>query len=253
MPPRVPIRWRVQAVGLAAALQFLTVAPPIVRRPFADDELGAAVGWFPVVGLLIGLLLTGARTALQLLGSPLLSAAMTLAIWVVLTGALHLDGLLDACDGLFGGHTPDRRLEIMRDHHIGAFALAGGVLLLLAKFAALSEPNPWRLFALVPALARGGLSLAVITQPYARPQGTGAALKRHAGAPQAWLAILTTAALALGLTGWRGFAMLLATGLVQLAVVRLARAKVGGLTGDLYGAIVELGELTALLGATLLG
>ncbi len=245
--PRKPRPWRAQALGLAAALQFLTVAPPIVRRPFDEDELGAAVGWFPLVGLLLGLLVAGARLCLARWVDPLLAAALTLTLWVALTGALHVDGLLDTCDGLFGGHTRERRLEIMRDHHIGAFALAGGALLLLLKFAALAQSTDWRLLALAPVLARGGLSLAIVSQPYARPQGTGAALKAHAGPRQAWLAAVLAIALALTLAGARGLVVLAAVALMQAMVVALARAKVGGLTGDLYGAIVELGELAALL------
>lgn len=238
-----------QRLGLAAAMQFLTVLPPVVRRAFSSHEMGAAVGLFPLPGLLIGLIVAGAWLGLQLFVGPLLAAVLALAIWVVLTGALHLDGLLDSCDGLLGGHTPERRLEIMRDHHIGAFALAGGALLLMLKCAALAElsASGWRLLALAPVVARGGLSLAVVTQPYARLQGTGATLKAESGPAQAVLAAVLTVFIALTLGGWVGLAIACGTLLAQAAVVAFVRLKIPGLTGDCYGALVELGELAALL------
>jgi len=239
---------RTQAVGAAAALQFLTLTPPVVRRLFKPAELGAAVGYFPLPGLLLGLLLAGVQYGLSRVSGPLLGSALVLLVWVIATGALHLDGLLDSCDGLFGGHSPDQRLEIMRDHRIGAFALAGGALLLLLKFAALAEAAPdWRLLALALVAARGGLSLAVVTQPYARPQGTGAALKSNANWRQAVLAACLMLAAAIGLGGWTGLILVAITLLSQVAVVALIRAKIPGLTGDSYGALVELGELAALL------
>jgi len=242
-------RWLlVQAAALSASLQFLTIAPPIVRRPFDNREMGAAVGYFPLIGLLIGLLVSGARAlAISAIG-PLLAAALSLAVWVIATGALHLDGLLDSCDGLFGGHTPERRLEIMRDHHVGAFALTGGVLVLLVKCAALAEwADGWRALAIVPVAARCGLSLAVVMQPYARPQGTGSVLKANAGHAQALSAGIIGLAVALVLGGWSGLIVLVGTLLVQAAIIALIRSKIPGLTGDSYGALVELGELAALV------
>src|SRR4051812_12514897 len=109
-------------IEFLAALQFLTITPPIIRRAFSTREMGGAVGWYPFIGLLLGTALTvGAALADRFFPQPV-SAALTLSLWVVLTGGLHVDGFLDACDGLLGGSTPERRMEIMRDHRIGAFA-----------------------------------------------------------------------------------------------------------------------------------
>ena len=132
------------------AVQFLLISPAFIKRPFTARELGAAVGFYPLVGLILGGLLLAADYLLGLFMPPLVRIALLLALWVILTGALHLDGFLDACDGLLGGFTPESRLEIMRDERVGAFALAGGVLLLLVKFSALSAVRP-----LAPALAAG--------------------------------------------------------------------------------------------------
>ena len=100
-------------IGISAALQFLTVVPPVVRRPFTSAELGRAVGWFAFVGLILGAFLAGADLALSLVLPRSVTAAVILVLWVLVTGALHLDGLLDSCDGLFGGRTPEARLRIM--------------------------------------------------------------------------------------------------------------------------------------------
>ena len=132
-----------------AAVQFLLISPAFIRRPFTARELGAAVGFYPLVGLILGGLLVGLDWLSGWLFPPLVRSALVLTGWVLLTGALHLDGFLDACDGLLGGFTPERRLEIMRDERVGAYALSGGILLLLIQFSALSALDGGRLAGLV--------------------------------------------------------------------------------------------------------
>ena len=134
-------RASVPLVAPLAAVQFLTLVPPIVRRPFTPVEMGWAVGCFPLVGLLLGGLLAGLDWALVHIFPSGISAVLVIAAWVIVTGALHLDGFLDACDGLFGGYTPVSRLHIMHDERVGAFGLAGGVLLLLIKVASLATAS----------------------------------------------------------------------------------------------------------------
>ena len=125
--------------ALLSALHFLTTIPLLPQRPYSHAEFGRAVGFFPLVGLLIGGILAGLNALLKLAFPPAVAAALTLTAWVALTGALHLDGLLDSLDGLLGGHDAATRLEIMKDERVGAFGFAGGVLLLLVKFAALND------------------------------------------------------------------------------------------------------------------
>ncbi len=135
-----PGRWgRNALIGFLSALQFLTIAPPVIRRLLTPQEMGRAVGFFPLVGLLLGGLLYGLDEIACLLWSPAISAALILLAWVLLTGALHVDGFLDTCDGLLGGHTAEDRLRIMEDERVGAFAVVGGVLLLLIKYLALAS------------------------------------------------------------------------------------------------------------------
>lgn len=247
--------WR-EAVGewltpLAAAVQFLTLAPPLVRRPLTPLELGRSVGWFPLVGLLIGGLLAGLDRCLAWVFPPAVVAALVLAAWVVFTGALHLDGFLDSCDGLFGGHTPEARLRIMRDERAGAFAVIGGVLLLLLKYAALAG-NPERLAALLiaPVVGRWGMTLAVVAFPYGRAEGLGRAMKDHAGRPQILLASIVAVAVVGGVTaivGWRALMILPLAGVVTWVVGRFTLRRLPGLTGDIYGALCELLEVVVLL------
>lgn len=240
-------------IAFLAAAQFLLLSPAFIRRAFSDRELGASVGYYPVVGLLLGGLLTAADGLLSYLFPLPLRSALTLALWVILTGALHLDGFLDACDGLLGGFTPERRLEIMRDERVGAYALASGVLLLMMQAAALSAVQNPRAPALLtaPILGRWGISLALTAFPYARESGLGKAIKENAGALQAALAtsfaITSLLAIAWLSRSWAPLAATFAASLVWWAVIRFTLKRLPGLTGDIYGALNVLIETATLL------
>jgi len=231
-----------------AALQFLTLAPPVVHRRFTSEEMGRAVAFFPLVGALLGGLLGGLSWGLAHLFAVQVASALVLATSVVATGALHLDGFLDACDGILGGYTPESRLDIMRDERVGAFGVAGGVLLLLLKFAALSAvPNRIVALLLALTLARWGIALAIVLFPYARPDGLGRSMKDHAGWKQ--IALATATALVVSWVGGDGsglLAMALA-GATAWIVARFVLKRVPGLTGDIYGAIAETVECIVLL------
>jgi adenosylcobinamide-GDP ribazoletransferase len=236
-----------------AAVQFLLISPAFIRRPFTPAELGAAVGFYPLVGLLLGGLLLGADWLLGWLFPHLLRAALGLALWVLLTGALHLDGFLDSCDGLLGGFTPEKRLEIMRDERVGAYALAGGILLLLIQFSGLSALAGARPAALLlaPVLGRWGIALALVACPYARPSGLGREIKDNARLPQAVLATAFALAAILATAWlydlWAAVAALSAALLVWFGLVRFALKRIPGLTGDLYGATNLLIETAVIL------
>lgn len=235
-------------MAFLTALHFLTIIPAGVRREIGARELGRAVGFFPLVGLVLGGVLNLTAWGFALLFPPHLTAVLVLALWVLLTGALHLDGFLDACDGLFGGRTPEARLRIMRDERVGAFALAGGVLLLLAKYAALSTPGfPWQSLLLAPVLGRWAMSLAVVAFPYARAEGTGRAMKDHAGPREVLLAGGVALGVALWVAGWEGVAVWGLTGIVTWLSARFTLRRIPGLTGDIYGAMCEVVEVGVLV------
>lgn len=236
-----------------AAVQFLLISPAFIRRPFTPQELGRAVSFYPLVGLLLGGLLAGIDGLLVWMAPPLLRSALLLAAWVLLTGALHLDGFLDSVDGLLGGYTPEKRLEIMRDERVGAYALAGGILLLLAQFSALASLETLRLPALLlaPVLGRWGMAAAIVAFPYARAQGLGRQIKDYAGPLQlaaATFLALAGVVVAYAISGEPAILVAPAAALIVLALgVRFILERIPGMTGDSYGALNQAIELSVLI------
>jgi adenosylcobinamide-GDP ribazoletransferase len=233
------------------ALQFLTISPPFIRRLFTPAELGRSVAYYPLVGALLGLALLLANLLLGYAFPGQLRAALLLALWVILTGALHLDGFLDTCDGLLGGFTPEQRMTIMRDERVGAYALAGGILLYLIKFSALTALHTPAGLLLAPTLGRWGIAMALVAYPYARPSGLGRDMKDHATRRQAILATIF-ALLVVPLAAWlgAGWSSLLAfagAALVTWGAARFTLRRIPGLTGDIYGALNELVETSVLV------
>jgi adenosylcobinamide-GDP ribazoletransferase len=235
------------------AVQFLLISPAFIRRSFTPQELGGAVGFYPLVGALLGLILLALDAVLSIVLPALVRSALILALWVLLTGALHLDGFLDTCDGLLGGYTPERRLEIMRDERVGAYALAGGMLLMLTKFSALGALGPDRSAALLlaPVLGRWGMAIALASFPYARAQGLGRDVKDHVTRRQVLLATFFTILWVILATwlaqSWVALLAFAMAGLVVWGGARFTLRRIPGLTGDIYGALNELVEAVTLL------
>ncbi|HNW93531.1 MAG TPA: adenosylcobinamide-GDP ribazoletransferase [bacterium] len=241
--------------NLKRALALLTVLPVTVS-PRPGDNPGAAMAWYPLVGFLLGVALLAVYAATTGLtgagpGGRMLAAALTLALWAALTGGLHLDGWGDCCDGLLCALPRERRLEIMKDPQAGSFAVIGLVVLLLVKCAALTAiRTPWVLL-LAPLTARWAVVLAAKFWPNARPGGMGDRFRAGVGPLQLAAATLTcgAAVIVAGLAGLLALGGALAA---LLLVARLAMARLGGLTGDVYGAIIEGAEALALLAVALL-
>lgn len=240
------------------AVKFLTALPVPWSREAGAAELGRALVYFPLVGGLIGLLLALSGGLLGLLlPTPVVNALVVLLL-VLLTGALHLDGLADTCDGLGGHKPPEARLEVMRDSRIGGFGAVGIALALLLKYVLLNNvPGFSLLIALIlmPLLSRWAMVYAIFAYPYARAAGLGLAFKQGATARRFVVATLLTLAMAAGLTWLTGLAYAYFAGIAVMAGVWLVtglaaaylKGKLGGLTGDTYGAIGEIGEIAALL------
>ncbi len=236
--------------ALLLAFRFLTVIPLRGGGDVPPETIGRSVGFFPLVGAVLGGVLAGGAWVLGGVFPPQVGAALLLGVWVLLTGALHLDGFLDACDGLFGGHTPEARLHIMRDERVGAFALAGGVLLLLTKYAALSALMvPFRpaAYLLAPVLGRLAMSAAVVGFPYAREHGLGRAMKDHAGTREVALAGSTALLVSVAAAGWVGLLFLTGTLALMWGMATRVMARIPGLTGDIYGALCEVTEAAVLV------
>ena len=242
--------------GLLVAMGFLTRIP-VPSRVFGDERARVqSLAWYPLVGALIGVLLCAMAWLLPS-GKPVLSAALLLVAWVALTGALHLDGLADSADAWIGGMTGTwderraRTLDIMKDPRSGPVGVVAVVLLLLVKFAALASlaPGAWAgwvsALMLAPMLARMAVTAAFLTTPYVRSGGLGSGL---ADAPRvACIGALLLGLIACGFAGWRG-AIAFACAVVVFALWRRAcMRRLGGITGDTAGALVELVEAAVLV------
>jgi adenosylcobinamide-GDP ribazoletransferase len=232
---------------LRAALAFLTILPVGYaegRKP------GYAYGWFPLVGLLIGLALMGVAT---LPASAEVRALLVLIAWVLLIGGLHLDGLADSCDGLLATTTPEKRLEIMKDPRAGSWAVVGVCLLLLGKWVLIRESSGTALL-IAPIAGRWVMTLAAWYYPYARPTGLGAWFKDGLGWQQIALATITVAGVLIAAAPFDvRVGLILPLALLMLIVIGrwMAGRLGGGLTGDCYGALCEITEWVCLLGMVL--
>jgi adenosylcobinamide-GDP ribazoletransferase len=248
-------------VDFLRAIGFLTVLPV---RPRWDEHTapGRAMAFYPLTGALIGGGLAGLAYLLGMARPPLtaglLPAALILAAWVGITGGLHLDGWADCCDALFVPASRAHRLEILRDPRLGSFGGIGLAMLLVVKLAAIQGivalPERWLLLFVIPAAARWALVLAARAFPLARPDGMAASFRNGLGTREVVIAtvtVLLVTALSTALTGWRALIPLAVIPLVMLVMARLAVRRLGGLTGDVYGAIVELAETTALVAVCL--
>lgn len=230
-------------MGLLAALQFLTIIP--VRYRFGADQIGRSTVYFPVVGIVIGAILAVLHYLLGLVLPPSVVNVLLVATMVLLSGGLHLDGLVDTCDGIAGHGTPEERWQVMHDSRAGGFGVIGAALLLLVKFVSLnSVPQNLMMFTLLiaPVISRWTMIYAIFAYPYARPSGLGKAFKQATGRWQFLLATVITLALAAGLFRLAGLAILFIVWLLVLATAFYLKRKFAGLTGDTYGAINEVAE-----------
>ncbi len=239
-------------MGLVQAFGFLTILPVGGGQ---QTSMGPARAWFPLVGLALGGALAGLDWLMDTAVPPLAVAAILLAALLVLTRGLHVDGFMDACDGLFGGHSREDRLRIMRDSHVGAFAVAGGLTVLLLKWSLIvSVPLElrWELLLLFPCLSRLGMLATMAAFPYARAEGMGSAFMEGRGWWQVLIGLATGLGAAWLLLGGGGLALVGGVFLVALALGWWTSRMLGGMTGDTYGAVNEVGEAAALLLGVLL-
>ncbi|MDG9922780.1 MULTISPECIES: adenosylcobinamide-GDP ribazoletransferase [unclassified Pseudomonas] len=238
---------------LLIALQFLTRLPIRLAGMPEPAQIGRSLLWYPLVGLLLGGLLLALR---GLLGDTpaLLQAAILLAVWVGLSGGLHLDGLADTADAWVGGYGDrERTLAIMKDPRSGPIAVVVLLLVLLLKFAALVvllERGAWAGLLLAPWLGRALLPLLFLTTAYVRAGGLGAALSEHLPRERLPL-ILALHGLAMLLLGFSAVLALLAAVLVFWLLRRALISRLGGTTGDTAGALLELGECAVLVALAL--
>ncbi|KEJ89311.1 adenosylcobinamide-GDP ribazoletransferase [Sulfitobacter donghicola] len=239
-------------VLLAAALLTRLPLPQLPQGAF--DKSAKAVWAYPVIGVIVGAVgVVVGKSALGV-GIPLFAAATLVIITTMaLTGAMHEDGLADVFDGWWGGYTPERRLEIMRDSQVGTFGLLALTTVSLLRISAIAALLAvwWPAIIVSTVLSRAAMPVLMFGLPYARKDG----LSHSVGKPRSAFAI-TSLALGLVISIFLiGFSALLAFALtiaVTLAVAVLAKRKIGGQTGDVLGALQQLSEVAILLGCTAL-
>lgn len=234
--------------SLRAAVAFLTVVPVASAEGAPGLRLGRA--YFPAVGALIGLVAGIVFALVSAVTTPLVAAVVAAASLAVLTGALHLDGVADAADGLFGRGDLTRRLEVMRDPRVGSFGVTAIALVVVGEVAALASMSPSTALAalvIAGALSRLAMLSVIAFVPYVRESGLGVAAQGSAHRISDLVLGAALAALAC-LLDWRGALVALPiVGLAAVIVAVLARRRLGGATGDIYGATAELCQVAALI------
>ncbi|MEM8659715.1 MAG: adenosylcobinamide-GDP ribazoletransferase [Pseudomonadota bacterium] len=237
-------------LALRCALQFLTTLPVGKGLVPTPQLQGLSLLWYPAVGLLLGALLC--LLAWLLRAPDLLVAALLLALWVLLTGALHLDGLADCADAWMAGHGDKKRtFSVLKDPACGVMAVVAIVLVLAVKLASLtvilaSVHVYW--LAMVPMLGRLSLLTLFLTQPYAREGGIGAGMAEHLPRTPALGTVFVVALALLAILPMQVFVPIaLAVAAVCWWVAASARKHLGGFTGDVAGAQVELVEVATLV------
>ena len=246
---------------LTLAVTFLTGIPLKVAGEVSPADLWRSMGWYPLVGLVIGAAAWALYAGLTYVLPGLVAAILVVIFLELLTRGLHMDGVMDTADGILSGAPRDRALEIMKDHNVGAMGVVAAVLLLglkVAALGALARPE-----AAAPLLAgwtaaRALPALDVYWWPYARPAGTGEAFtrERSTGPVGMALAFLLAGVVVAGLAGmllgalgswYAGLVAAAASVAVALGVQALVARRLGGMTGDVYGMGIELAEAASLV------
>ena len=240
-------------MGFWAALQFLTIFPTPLRRKVTAKTSGQSLTYFPLVGLILGAILLGLNYGLTfILPFSVVNALLIIAL-VILTGAHHLDGFIDTCDGVIAGKSKKERLAIMSDINVGTFGIVGAILLLLLKYVSLSSTRILPALLLMPTLSRWTMVSIIFTFPYAKRSGMGLAFKRGATWQRLTVATIIALIVAVVLLNLWGLVLMAALWLISFGTACYFRSRLGGLTGDNYGAINELAEVLVLILLILIG
>ena len=266
---------------LRLAFSFLTLLPTSRNLSLDQRAVSNSRAFFPLAGLLLGLLLVFVELGAARIFPVYLTAGILLAVLITVTRGLHLDGFIDVCDAVFGGHSRERRLEIMKDPHVGAFGVVGGIVIIVLKYSALlslldptfrgswsggwasyspaflelegpSQPGKLLALLLFPLLSRWAMVVSLGAFPYARAEGLGSPFHQGGARIATLAAALTSLAVAVLLGGFGGLGLLAGVTVLSLALGWVMVRVLGGLTGDCYGTTNEVSEVAALAAAVAL-
>lgn len=237
-------------MGFLTAIKFLTIFPiPYLRKEFAQD-CGKSLPYFPLVGVVLGAILFGLYKGLSFILPYTIVTALLIIALVIMTGAHHLDGLMDSFDGTVSGESRQRRLEIMSDSHTGAFGAIAAILLLLLKYASLVSlypPLQLPVLLLMPTISRWLMVGVLFTFPSAKTTGMGYTFKQRARWYYFTVATIITIVISVILLNWQGLVLLASVWLLTSVIAIYFHIRLGGLTGDIYGALNEIGEVMVII------
>jgi adenosylcobinamide-GDP ribazoletransferase len=245
-------------LNFLAALQLLTSIPIPLKRELSPAQLGRATVYFPLVGVTIGGILAGLNWLLCLILPASVTNILLVVALVIITGALHLDGFADTCDGMAGHKSIEERWKVMHDSRTGAFGVVGIVLLLATKYVSLNNISSGYMTVMLlftPVASRWAMVYAMFAFRYARPEGLGKAYKAATRWPQFTIATIITLAIAATfypLFSFAGFIIIAGIWIVATVIGFYFRYKFAGQTGDTYGATNEVAEVVALLFAVII-
>lgn len=252
--------------GCVAAIQFLTILPIRMQIEFEKNILHKSVIFFPVVGALIGLIVSICGWGIGYVAPPMLGALLLVILWIALTGGLHLDGLMDSADGLLSRRSKDQMLEIMKDSRVGAFGVISAIINIALKWAALvyllqEVANKqlsivWLVLIIVGTSmwSRWWMVIAVSSWKPARSNGLASmfhGIKRQcvsaATTTSLFLYLMPLMFYVINISGYKDFLWLalllpMISAIVGWVVAKWMKAKLDGLTGDTYGAMTEIIE-----------
>ena len=236
-------------------LQFLTRISIVKQDNWTEGDFGKSVKFFPLIGAVLGIVYAAIVFIMYFWlpekGVELprhVRSVIMLITPLLLTGGLHCDGFMDTMDGLFSGRSRERMLEIMKDSRVGSNGVVGFGLLVVVEWAIILDmPSAFlvQAFFVMPIISRLMMVGAIKLYPYARPEGMGKAFVKHSESWSLMFAAVSTAVL-LFPTGFNGLVAAFAAGMFAVFFSGYAVKRLGGLTGDLYGAITTLTELLVL-------
>lgn len=237
-------------------LQFLTRIRLVTQNEWSLESFGKSVKYFPLIGLVIGSILSMFSyffilylpTHNILVPKHIISTVL-LILSILITGGLHCDGFMDTMDGVFSGRSRDRMLEIMKDSRVGANGVTAFIMLLLCKWSLLLDISPENLVIalfVMPIISRVGMVIGITLFPYARPDGMGKAFAQYADKNSLIFATLSTLTFIIPLGS---IAIISMASVVIFAILfcKYITNVLGGLTGDVYGALTELSEVIVLV------
>lgn len=254
------------AKACVAAFQFLTRIPIPLEVPFDKQTLQRSLIFFPIVGVVLGGLLSGVAILLSFIAPPVICAVLVLGLWIALTGGLHLDGLMDTADGVLSGRSREKMLDIMKDSRVGSFGVIAALFMMLLKFAGLyylfeqqaqhGLSVSWLLLAIAAATmwSRWWMVISISSWKPARDNGLAHLFN---GVKLQYISVMTAISLFIYLMAlmiyaimmggnlyyvWLSLLIPICSAIVGWLIAKWLKRKLGGLTGDTYGAMNEVVE-----------